>query len=136
MKICENCGTISEFSEGKCKNCNNSKIIDLGKTTEEWFKLNSNQKESIIKNVLSLSDETYDLIQEAWRNNKKSIQPTARPISSRSSQQTNIPKCPTCGSTNVKKISTGKKAIGFATVGIFSSNFGKTYKCLQCKHKW
>lgn len=135
MKICENCGTISEFLEGKCKNCNNSKIVDLGKTTEEWFRLNSNQKESIIKNVLSLSDETYDLIQEAWRNNKKSIQPTVRPVSSRSSQQ-NIPKCPTCGSTNIKKISTGKKALGFATVGIFSSNFGKTYECLQCKYKW
>lgn len=136
MKICENCGTISEFSEGKCKNCNNSKIIDLGKTTEEWFKLNSNQKESIIKNVLSLSDETYDLIQEAWRNNKKSIQPTARPISSRPSQQTNIPKCPTCGSTNVKRITTANRAVSVLTLGILSGKIGKNYECLDCKAKW
>ena len=136
MKICENCGTISEFSEGKCKNCNNSKIIDLGKTTEEWFKLNSNQKESIIKNVLSLSDETYDLIQEAWRNNKKSIQPTARPISSRSSQQTNIPKCPTCGSTNIKRITTANRAVSVLTLGIISGKIGKNYECLDCKAKW
>lgn len=136
MKICENCGTISEFSEGKCKNCNNSKIIDLGKTTEEWFKLNSNQKESIIKNVLSLSDETYDLIQEAWRNNKKSIQPTARPISSRSSQQTNIPKCPTCGSTNIKRITTANRAVSVLTLGILSEKIGKNYECLDCKAKW
>lgn len=135
MKICENCGTISEFSEGKCKNCDKSKIVDLGKTTEEWFKLNSNQKESIIKNVLSLSDETYELIQEAWQNNKKSIQPTTKPASSRSSQQ-NIPTCPTCGSTNVCKISTTKKAIGFAAVGIFSSNFGKSMCCRNCGYKW
>ena len=85
MKICENCGTISEFSEGKCKNCNNSKIVDLGKTTEEWFRLNSNQKESIIKTVLSLSDETYDIIQEAWRNNKKRTQTTVKSVSSHSS---------------------------------------------------
>lgn len=56
--------------------------------------------------------------------------------SSYKAKESNKPKCPTCGSTNVKKISTGKKAIGFATVGIFSSNFGKTYECLQCKHKW
>lgn len=52
------------------------------------------------------------------------------------SKEVNKPKCPTCGSTNIRKISTGKKAIGFAAVGIFSSNFGKTYECLQCKYKW
>ena len=135
MKICENCGTISEFSEGKCKNCNNSKIVDLGKTTEEWFRLNSNQKESIIKTVLSLSDETYDIIQEAWRNNKKCIQTTVKSVSSHSSQQ-NIPKCPTCGSTNVHPISAGKKAVGFLTVGVFSKNFGKSYECDDCKYRW
>lgn len=135
MKICENCGTISEFSEGKCKNCNNSKIVDLGKTTEEWFRLNSNQKESIIKTVLSLSDETYDIIQEAWRNNKKCTQTTVKSVSSHSSQQ-NIPKCPTCGSTNVHPISAGKKAVGFLTVGVFSKNFGKSYECDDCKYKW
>ena len=135
MKICENCGTISEFSEGKCKNCNNSKIVDLGKTTEEWFRLNSNQKESIIKTVLSLSDETYDIIQEAWRNNKKCIQTTVKSVSSHSSQQ-NIPKCPTCGSTNVHPISAGKKAVGFLTVGVFSKNFGKSYECENCKYRW
>ena len=47
-----------------------------------------------------------------------------------------IPTCPTCGSTNVSKISTTSKAIGFATVGVFSSNFGKTYKCDNCSYKW
>lgn len=48
----------------------------------------------------------------------------------------NIPKCPTCGSTNVRLISSGKKALGFITVGIFSSNFGKSYECDDCKYKW
>lgn len=51
-------------------------------------------------------------------------------------REQNIPKCPTCGSTNICKISTGKKALGFATVGIFSSNFGKTMECKQCGYKW
>lgn len=46
------------------------------------------------------------------------------------------PKCPTCGSTNINKISSGKKAIGFLTVGVFSSNFGKTMECKNCGYKW
>ena len=48
----------------------------------------------------------------------------------------NTPKCPTCGSTNVHPISTAKKATGFVLAGVFSSNFGKSYECLQCKYKW
>ena len=48
----------------------------------------------------------------------------------------NTPKCPTCGSTNIEKISAGKKAIGFVAVGVFSSNFGKTMHCKQCGYKW
>ena len=51
-------------------------------------------------------------------------------------REANKPKCPTCGSTNVHKISTGKKALGFITVGIFSSNFGKTMECKQCGYKF
>lgn len=51
-------------------------------------------------------------------------------------KEINIPKCPTCGSTNVHPISSGKKAIGFLAVGVFSSNFGKSYECGNCKYKW
>ena len=51
-------------------------------------------------------------------------------------REQNIPKCPTCGSTNVEKISTTSKAIGFVAVGVFSSNFGKTMHCKNCGYKW
>ena len=51
-------------------------------------------------------------------------------------EQPNVPKCPTCGSTNVNKISSVKKATGFFAVGIFSSNFGKTMECKNCGYKW
>lgn len=47
-----------------------------------------------------------------------------------------VPKCPTCGSTNVEKISTAQKAFGFALVGLFSSNLGKTMHCKDCGYKW
>lgn len=134
MKICENCGTISEFSSGECKTCCNSKITDLKISTQEWFNLTPTQKETVIKNALSLSDETYELIQEAWRNNKKNIQPMSRPT--QTNFQQNTPKCPTCGSTNIEKISTAKKAVGFVAVGVFSSNFGKTMHCKNCGYKW
>lgn len=134
MKICENCGTISEFSNGECKACCNSKIIDLKISTQEWFNLTPTQKETVIKNTLLLSDETYELIQEAWRNNKKNVQPMSRPI--QTNFQQNKPKCPTCGSTNVKHISTLNRAVSIGVFGLFSSKIGKNYECLDCKSKW
>lgn len=134
MKICENCGTISEFSNGECKTCCNSKIIDLKISTQEWFNLTPTQKETVIKNTLLLSDETYELIQEAWRNNKKNVQPMSRPI--QTNYQQNKPKCPTCGSTNVKHISTLNRAVSIGVFGLFSSKIGKNYECLDCKAKW
>lgn len=54
----------------------------------------------------------------------------------RQAQRANVPKCPTCGSTNVEKISTAQKAFGFALVGLFSSNLGKTMHCKNCGYKW
>lgn len=61
----------------------------------------------------------------------KAIPPQSKP-----QPEQNIPKCPTCGSTNVSKISTTKKAFGFAAVGVFSSNFGKTMECKNCGYKF
>ena len=46
------------------------------------------------------------------------------------------PKCPTCGSTNIEKISLGKKAVGGALFGLFSSNVRKSMHCKSCGYKW
>ena len=50
--------------------------------------------------------------------------------------QSNVPRCPTCGSTNIERISLGAKAVGGYMFGIFSSNIRRTYKCNDCKYKW
>ena len=51
-------------------------------------------------------------------------------------EEDNRPKCPTCGSTNVEKISLGKKAVGGALFGLFSSDIRKTMHCKNCGAKW
>lgn len=47
-----------------------------------------------------------------------------------------IPKCPTCGSTNVVKISLAQKAVGGAMVGLYSSDIRNTMHCKNCGAKW
>lgn len=51
-------------------------------------------------------------------------------------QQQNIPKCPTCGSTNIQKISTTRRLVTTGLFGLASSNVGKTMLCKNCGYKW
>lgn len=46
------------------------------------------------------------------------------------------PKCPTCGSTNIKQISFTRKAVGVATLGIFSKSARSQFCCKDCGYKW
>ena len=48
----------------------------------------------------------------------------------------NIPKCPTCGSTNIEKISGMKRFVTTGLFGLASSNIGKTMHCKNCGCKW
>lgn len=51
-------------------------------------------------------------------------------------QLLNIPKCPTCSSTNVKKIGSISKVAGVVTFGIFSKTAKSQFKCNSCGYKW
>ena len=48
----------------------------------------------------------------------------------------NKPKCPTCNSQNLKKISTTSKAVNTIAFGIFGTKRNKTFKCLNCGYEW
>lgn len=52
------------------------------------------------------------------------------------SNNTNVPKCPTCGSTDIKKISGGKRWLTTGIFGLASSDVGKTMQCNSCGAKW
>ena len=48
----------------------------------------------------------------------------------------NRPTCPTCGSTNVEKISTAAKVGGAAMFGLLSKTARSQFKCKNCGYKW
>ncbi len=51
-------------------------------------------------------------------------------------QENNIPHCPTCSSTDLKKISTTSKVMNTAMWGIFGTKRHKTYHCNSCGYEW
>lgn len=107
------------------------------------------------KTLYYLSNEEYstvcktcgqDLIFEMSRpyNPKNNIR-QANSMNSRSRATTQkqtqsineyVPKCPTCQSPDVEKISLSSKVVGGALFGLFSSNVRKTMHCKNCGYKW
>lgn len=48
----------------------------------------------------------------------------------------NIPKCPTCQSIKVEKISTTSRVVHGAAFGILSKTARSQFKCRNCGYKW
>ena len=137
MKGCPICNAKYQDNILVCEKCN-IKLIDWRIAEKVYFYGYS----SIMKQY----PNEYNLIIDYLKaNNNKKLHKNISEINNSNKPHTvqpsqpipqNIPKCPTCGSTNVEKISTAKKAFGFAMVGLFSSNLGKTMHCKNCGYKW
>ena len=51
-------------------------------------------------------------------------------------QNNNKPKCPTCNSTNLKRVSTTSKVVSVAMWGLLSQKAKKTWHCNSCGYEW
>lgn len=162
MKICLKCNRGLFDADTKCDKCGCVDIMDKSEyqTLYNQFKNSSLKQQQILREKAEYqvickykfiidSKNTPEMRKEQSIKDKQRAKQEAeqyleqikcnsyqRQINQNQEQTKNIPKCPTCGSTNVSKISTTKKALGFVTIGIFSSNFGKTMECKNCGYKW
>lgn len=47
-----------------------------------------------------------------------------------------IPRCPTCQSPNIKRITPGSRMVSVFGWGLASDKIGKQFECLKCGYKW
>lgn len=145
LLVCQHCQTyfFTDLEETNCcPHCNSQ--LEISDITYENYKSMpkvkkcKNCKRKYPKIFIKCPKCNQQLIKLSTENKQldKQVNEIKKEIQKYQEKQSNIPKCPTCGSTNVEKISTTKKAIGFVAVGVFSSNFGKTMHCKQCGYKW
>ena len=133
---CPKCGNVTfiETKNEKC-NCCNTNLLPTPYTMNEYLFGNSidvNIDKKIFDEYIKGNSQFDEELYRSRINKEKLLQQATFD----KQRESNKPKCPTCGSTNVEKISTTKKAIGFVAVGVFSSNFGKTMHCKNCGYKW
>lgn len=137
-KYCPKCGEINFIdSITNCHFCNEPYVI-----TDYKWSLDDGDR-NMYKIILEEYAKPNPLFDEELYNKRIALEKSQQQatldmmyMEKQQAQRANVPKCPTCGSTNVEKISTAQKAFGFALVGLFSSNLGKTMHCKNCGYKW
>lgn len=145
--LCFNNERFREFTKGYfylfepkedtkiCPCCEKGVLEDSSLTFEEFKIIDnvSNSDRQFLEAMIDLKKNDpieYQLKMSQFKANLKQQE------SSKKVEEDNRPKCPTCGSTNIEKISLGKKAVGGALFGLFSSNVRKSMHCKSCGYKW
>lgn len=125
-EICTHCGYMNEIKKQdfidnfQCPDCN-----CLEGTLEENKNLIAVRCKHCGKQVIVLKKHT------TVDHRTKSLE---------KQQESNIsdstPKCPTCGSTNIKKISSTAKVTNTVLFGIFGNKRKKQFHCESCGYEW
>lgn len=135
-KLCMNCGTLLHKDATTCHICNsnnidtfesNALIIDY-----ECIRHISHDPK-FIKAMLELHEKDiieYELKMSQFRNQVEQQKSNAAQV------QNNLPKCPTCGSTNIKKIPASRKMLGAIGFGLLSKTARSQWECNNCGNKW
>ena len=144
--ICPKCGNINGGKtqiQKHCIMCDEVYLQTDMKRTE--------YQAIISENFLKPTSNKIDEIQEQLRNeyvadtlDKKEVSNTRQKqkdladaiIKAYAPSNPNVPKCPTCQSADIKKISVTSKAGSVALWGLFSQKVKKQWHCNNCGSEW
>ena len=143
LKYCDKCGSILDdygnHDETKCKFCSN----ELKQVPEKYLKspefnfmLGDGMREKLLQELI-FSSSNFE--QTFYDERKKEIAQRSndyQKIKAVQQQASNIPKCPTCQSTDIRKIGGLERGASIIGLGLFSKKINKTFKCNNCGYTW
>ena len=148
LHYCKKCGRILQQYKGdvrgyKCDCCKSTTCPVPEKYLLEGFDIAFKNKESeqlLIEELIKTSPE-FDQYLFDHRDEiltKQSAEFDAKMAHGKAilEEQSRVPKCPTCQSTNIKKVSGLSKTGSVAMWGIFSQKVKKQMHCNNCGYEW
>lgn len=134
---CSKCGRFYMGGENKDINCIDNYKNCGGIMCDTGLKFD----EANIIRKISSDNELLNAMIELKKNdiieyNLKLSQFRNQVNQQKQQQENNVPKCPTCQSINIKKISTTSKVTSVAMFGLLSQKVKKTYHCNKCGYEW
>ena len=147
IKCCEVCGCCllieyTKFTE--CIDCGSKDSVYQSENSQEYyeekslaqFETKDKWKEIFVTEELSklssFSQEKYEIsVQKQKERDIRKLQNQNKPA-----YVPNLPKCPTCQSIKIKKISDAKRLTHAVAFGLFSKTARSQFQCLNCGYKW
>lgn len=137
LYYCEKCGGTDVLDFDVCVQCgSHNSYKPVPDEYVEDYAIKDSLKEQFIENIVK-SSPNFD--QECWNRREafKEIQKHNEELLRNDKvKQANVSKCPTCQSTNLKKITITSKAMNTALFGLFGTKRHKTFHCNNCGYEW
>lgn len=111
----------------------------VGFRIDKYAEYNSHEKVEFYTNIRKANEPFQPfppMDKEKARQHTDFVVSQQKWIEEKIKQERDIPRCPTCQSTNIEKISVAKKTLGGIMFGLFSSNVRNTFFCNNCGYKW
>ena len=142
---CKKCGRIILFiieDKLECDCCHSkvSPVPDEFLVGKSKMVINKNLKQQFINEYIKTSPE-FDQYLFDHRDEilaKQSAEFDAKMAHGKAilEEQSRVPKCPTCHSTNIRKMGGIERGASIYAFGIFSKKVNKTFKCQNCGYTW
>lgn len=141
-KECHNCGLVAvelesgAFYQRNCPFCG-AELID-GQKIDQGLSHTIARENEVIQNYIHGNPEKEVLYQKRKQSEQRQADALAAKRDAQKAARVNtcVPKCPTCGSTDVQLISTASRLGSALLFGLGSSKIGKTMECKNCGYKW
>ena len=141
LHYCKKCGRIVLDSK-KCSCCDSQTYPVPEKYWLDGldFLISNESKALLIKELVKTSPE-FDQYLFDHRDGilaKQSAEFNAKMAHGKAilKEQSRVSKCPTCQSTNIKKMGGIERGASIYAFGIFSKKINKTFKCQNCGYTW
>jgi len=147
---CPICGVTFMDKREECNYCGSKMYFFESKHDLEYYKSRARKayndqihwrrvltEEEITRNPLfEIEKYNFSHSKEGRDNAVKRFNDKFREEEKREEAQKNIPRCPTCNSENIKKISGMRRAFHGYAFGIFSKTAFSQFECQNCGYKW
>lgn len=146
LYYCKKCGRIIFLFDSWKRICDCCKS-DVYPVPEQYlsseFSINEDLKENFLNEYIKSSSEfDQHLYEEREKNSIQHAEDFEKYNSALNhgksilEEKSIVPKCPTCGSTNIKRISTTSKVVNTALFGLLGTKRHKMFKCNNCGYEW
>lgn len=141
LYYCDKCGNLGDEFDTSCFCCGNSPLKPIPREYVDNFRWRDGDgKEAFMEEVVKKSPnldpylfEHRDKIIDQKNDEMKASIAIGKAILEEKSK---VPKCPTCGSTNIRKMGGVERGASIWAFGIFSKKINKTFKCGNCGYTW